>query len=192
MRLLPAARHRRMPWKNGGGETTEIASSPESAGLDAFDWRVSMATVTSDGPFSRFAGIDRTLMVLEGDGLALRVDGRVTARLTPASPPLPFPGDVATQATLLGGPILDLNVMTRRGLFAHRVTPLRLEDRVELGVDGTAVLLVCLTGMAQIETADGPVPLGAFDAVLAEAVAARWCLVAEQPATLVLIEIRAS
>ncbi|MDP1908248.1 MAG: HutD family protein, partial [Hyphomicrobium sp.] len=43
MRILRAKDYRRMPWKNGGGETTEIAISPEGAALDSFDWRVSMA-----------------------------------------------------------------------------------------------------------------------------------------------------
>ncbi len=38
-----------MPWKNGGGVTTEICVSPPSG---AFDWRVSIATVNADGPFS--------------------------------------------------------------------------------------------------------------------------------------------
>jgi len=61
MKILRSADHKRMPWKNGGGETVEIAISPQGAGLADFDWRVSMATVASDGPFSVFPGIDRTL-----------------------------------------------------------------------------------------------------------------------------------
>ena len=72
MRILRAESYRRMPWKNGGGETTEIAVSPEGAGLDDFDWRVSMARVESSGPFSLFAGIDRTLAILEGEGHCAR------------------------------------------------------------------------------------------------------------------------
>jgi uncharacterized protein len=53
-------------WKNGGGKTTEIAVWPPGASLDAFDWRISMATVEQDGPFSEFPGIDRTLALLKG------------------------------------------------------------------------------------------------------------------------------
>ncbi|TIN81446.1 MAG: HutD family protein, partial [Mesorhizobium sp.] len=71
MRILRAAEYRSMPWKNGGGVTTEIAVSPSGAGLDDFDWRVSMARVELSGPFSQFAGIDRTLAVLEGEGIVL-------------------------------------------------------------------------------------------------------------------------
>ena len=61
MRILRAPDYRVMPWKNGGGTTTEVAVSPEGAGLDHFDWRISMARVEQDGPFSTFPGIDRTL-----------------------------------------------------------------------------------------------------------------------------------
>ena len=56
----------RVPWKNGGGTTCEIAASPAGAGMEAFDWRLSMADVAADGPFSNFSDIDRTLVLIEG------------------------------------------------------------------------------------------------------------------------------
>lgn len=115
MRVIRSTDCRTMPWKNGGGETTEIAIAPEGAPLDAFDWRVSTARVASDGPFSIFPGIDRSLTVLEGAGIALDLQGRATATLTPESPPYAFPGDLLLNARLVDGPIVDLNVMTRRG-----------------------------------------------------------------------------
>ena len=77
---------RRMPWMNGGGETIEIAVSPEGAGLASFDWRVSMARVTQPGPFSSFTGVDRTLAILDGAGLTVAVAGRHPVELTAASP----------------------------------------------------------------------------------------------------------
>lgn len=55
MKLLLPETMRRMPWKNGGGITTEIAIAPPGATLDAFDWRISTARVEAAGPFSRFA-----------------------------------------------------------------------------------------------------------------------------------------
>ena len=119
MRLLRNTDHRRMPWKNGGGETIEVTVHPPDAGLADFGWRVSMATVASDGPFSIFPGIDRTLAVLSGDGMALSIEGLGERRLTPASAPLAFPADAPTTARLSGGPVTDLNVMTRRGRFVH-------------------------------------------------------------------------
>ncbi len=191
MRLLPAAGHRRMPWKNGGGETVEIALSPPGAALDAFGWRVSMATVASDGPFSRFPDVDRTLTVLEGRGLSLVVDGRPPAELTPASPPFGFPGDAATGATLLDGPIVDLNVMTRRGRFRHAVEPLRLDGERVLAVGGHAVLLLCTAGAVDVTVGAGVTRLGPLDGLLAEAPGeGRWRLRAEGPARLFVIRVR--
>src|SRR3954470_15521560 len=90
MRILRAADHKVMPWKNGLGATTEIAISPERDGLGDFAWRVSMAQVANDGPFSSFPGIDRTLLVLAGCGMMLDVDGRPTVTLTRDSPPHAF------------------------------------------------------------------------------------------------------
>ncbi len=119
MRLLRAESYRRMTWKNGGGETAEIAVFPEIAGLDDFGWRVSMARVEAGGPFSLFPGVDRTLSVLEGAGVRLHIEGRASATLTGASAPYSFAADAATHAELLGGPITDLNVMTRRTGYTH-------------------------------------------------------------------------
>src|SRR5262249_9067970 len=132
MRMLRASGHRRMRWKNGLGETVEIAVSPDHASLDDFDWRVSMAHVGSDGPFSLFAGIDRTLCVLEGGGIALALAERPEVELTTASDPFAFPGDVAIASKLIGGPIIDLNVMTRRGSFRHMVRRIAIEGTARL------------------------------------------------------------
>lgn len=109
----------RVPWKNGGGTTAEVAAFPEGSTFDTFGWRISMADVASDGPFSRFQGIDRTLIVVEGDGIELDVEG-IVYPLDRTSPKLSFAGDDITTGQLLAGPIRDLNVMTRRGQFRHR------------------------------------------------------------------------
>jgi environmental stress-induced protein Ves len=109
----------RVPWKNGHGTTAEVAAFPEGSSFDTFGWRISMADVASDGPFSVFPGIDRTLIVVEGDGIELDVEG-VTYALDKASPKLSFSGDDSTTGRLLSRPIRDLNVMTRRSQFRHR------------------------------------------------------------------------
>ncbi len=109
----------RVPWKNGGGTTAEVVAFPQGSGFDTFGWRISMADVASDGPFSIFPGIDRTLIVVEGDGIELDVEG-IAYRLDETTPKLSFSGDDITNGRLLSGPIRDLNVMTRRGQFRHR------------------------------------------------------------------------
>ncbi|RWM16854.1 MAG: HutD family protein [Mesorhizobium sp.] len=165
MRILRAADYRVMPWKNGGGTTTEIAVSPDGAGLDDFDWRVSMARVETSGPFSSFTGIDRTLSVLEGEGVVLDIAGRPPERLTADSAPLAFAGDVPTSAALIGGPITDLNVMTRRGRMAHVVErrPLSGESRISPRAD-TTLVLASNAGFTLL-TDDGP-SLGPLDTLI--------------------------
>ncbi len=74
--ILTVSSYRRMPWKNGGGETVEIAIAPEGAALSEFDWRISVATVATNGPFSIFPGFDKTLSILDGEGMSLEMDGK--------------------------------------------------------------------------------------------------------------------
>jgi environmental stress-induced protein Ves len=102
------------PWKNGGGSTREIVCRPPGAGMDAFEWRVSVATIAESGPFSVFAGVDRVILLLDGDGVHLRSAGGIDHRLDQALQPFAFSGDEALDCTLLGGPSQDFNVMTRR------------------------------------------------------------------------------
>lgn len=147
MRILRAADHRVMPWKNGGGSTTEVAISPAGAGLDTFDWRVSMAGVSEDGPFSCFPGIDRTLALLDGAGLVLEVEGRPSVTLAHQGEAASFPGDAATGARLVGGPILDLNIMTRRGRFTHLLTYHSPGSLTELAAQGDVTLLLARGAM---------------------------------------------
>jgi environmental stress-induced protein Ves len=166
VRLIRPADQRRMPWKNGGGETIEIAVMPEGAGLEDFDWRVSMARVTRAGPFSSFPGVDRTLAVLDGAGLRLAIAGRHPAELTAASPPCSFPADLPTTATLADGPVLDLNVMTRRGAVEHALDRLAVTAPRELRLDCGTALLLCRSGRLEVELADGTTSLGPDDALL--------------------------
>jgi len=165
MRILRAADYRVMPWKNGGGTTTEIAVSPDGAGLDEFDWRVSMARVEGSGPFSSFAGIDRTLSVLEGEGIVLDVAGRPAVRLTPVSAPFAFPADLPTSAALIGGPITDLNVMTRRGRTLHSVERVAISQPVDVATGIGSTLILCHKGEAIFREA-GSIRLGPLDTML--------------------------
>ncbi len=169
-RVLKASSYRRMPWKNGGGETVEIAVSPPDAALSDFDWRISMATVATDGPFSIFAGIDRTLSILEGDGMALAIDGAEPRVLTTASEPLSFPADVAVSATLPGGPITDLNVMTRRARLRHRVERMKVDGPSSVEIAGTWLVL-CQQGTLSLQWAGESIVLDAGDAFLVEGAA---------------------
>jgi environmental stress-induced protein Ves len=102
------------PWKNGGGTTREIVCWPPGTGLDAFDWRASIATIAAPGPFSVFAGVRRTIMLLDGDGVRLRSAG-FDHRLDVPHEPFAFDGDAAVDCDPLGATSTDFNVMARRG-----------------------------------------------------------------------------
>ncbi|MFF7458795.1 HutD family protein [Kitasatospora sp. NPDC008115] len=160
VRFLRAAERPATAWRNGGGVTREVTGFPEGAGLDDFRWRVSLADVAAAGPFSAFPGVERVITLIEGPGMALTVDGTEHVVDTPFRP-FAFPGDAATDCRLLGGPLVDFNVMTRRG---HATADLLLAEQpgpVPVPVDAT-VLLVCLSGTA---TLDGTL-LTRYDAAL--------------------------
>ena len=123
---LSPADYRRMPWKNGAGRTTEIASHPPRASLDAFDWRISIADVARDGPFSHFAGIDRTIVVIAGAGMRLQGDGHAVLLGAPYEP-YAFSGDDTIDCTLLDGAVRDFNLMVRRNRGRGGITVVRGE-----------------------------------------------------------------
>lgn len=166
MKILRSAAFRRMAWKNGGGTTTEIAIAPESATLDDFAWRVSMAHVGASGPFSIFADVDRTLAVLDGAGLVLRSEGRAPVRLDTGSMPYAFPADLAIDATLIDGAIDDLNVMTRRGRCRHVLSRLRLSAPAVLARRGETTIVLTRRHGAIVHAGVQSAQLAPGDAVL--------------------------
>jgi uncharacterized protein len=115
-RILRSVDYVARPWKNGGGTTRDIAVSPSGASLDTFDWRLSLAQVDRDGPFSRFDNVDRTLVLLSGAMTLHEHDRRIDLV---RNEPFAFEGERAIEATVGGGSTLDFNVMTRRGRASH-------------------------------------------------------------------------
>lgn len=115
--ILHADSYRVVPWKNGGGVTCEIAASDPAEPL----WRLSIATIERDGPFSDFRGYDRTIVPIEGKGIELRVDEGIAVHLNRPFHPFAFRGEWRTTCKLIDGPVRDFNVMTRRDAFAHAV-----------------------------------------------------------------------
>lgn len=109
---LPVSR-----WRNGGGETREIASYPPDEAQ--FAWRASIATISADGPFSPFPGIDRVITLLHGDSVLLESE-QAQQRLTPLQP-WAFPGEWAIEAKISGS-CQDFNIMTRRDSWRSAVS----------------------------------------------------------------------
>jgi environmental stress-induced protein Ves len=144
--LLPAAARAAVPWKNGGGVTREVAVHPRGSGFQTLDWRVSIAQVRSAGPFSLLPGLDRRLAVLEGT-LSLVIAQAPEVRLSPDTPALHFPGEVSVQAQPVDGPVMDLNIMTRRGLFSSALTLHRAQHPTPLASGAATLVVVALTDL---------------------------------------------
>jgi len=148
-----------MPWKNGGGSTTELAIFPAGAHLDNFIWRLSTAQVNTDGAFSHFSQIDRTLAILSGAGLILHTDdgGRAPAasvQLLQITPPFSFSGELPINAELIGEPVLDLNMMTRRDVCTHYMQRLTAGDHFVAAGDAQQLLLYCAKGRATLKSSE--------------------------------------
>lgn len=107
MKYLSAADYSVMPWKNGRGTTIEIARDVPDEG---FGWRLSIADISQDAPFSTFPGLSRIISVLEGAGMTLTVDGTLSNHLRRYDA-FAFSGDAKTSCALLDGPITDFNVI---------------------------------------------------------------------------------
>ncbi len=152
MRLLRASEYRRMPWKNGGGETREVLVSPAGAPLNEIDWRISLATIASDGPFSIFEGIDRTLSVIQGAGIRIVVDDAPPRLLLDHSEPFTFAGESTTSATLVDGTIVDLNVMTRRDSCRHSVRRLSVSGHLRIEMRASTTILFCQRGEVRLSS----------------------------------------
>ena len=134
----------RLPWKNGNGWTEEIAVFPPGATMENFDWRVSIAGTDKSSAFSLFPGIDRSLALLQGS-LSLAVGKSPIVELRPDSRPVSFWGDDQTFATLHESPIVDLNVMTRRGRFIHTIERTKLEPQSRLPLGSGVTVVVSTT-----------------------------------------------
>ncbi len=165
------------PWKNGGGVTREIAcrfppaeqaqhetSSEDGAGREGhdhdhtqasslFDWRISIAHIASDSPFSAFDGVDRVITLLDGSGVCLQsADGSIDHRLDHLLAPFAFPGEAPIQATLLAGDCHAFNVMTRRDRCQTNVMILRESGEVRATPDG---LLMATDGEWRVRSSGG-------------------------------------
>ena len=191
MQILKASDGVQTPWRNGGGVTREVAAWPPGTGAADFDWRISIATVSRGGPFSAFPGVDRELAVLEGV-LRLSIHGRDAVSVGPQSPSVHFPGDVPTSGEPQDGPVMDLNVMTRRGKFSSRMTRLAIEGRCAVadrtgGLAGGGAFIVALAPITLSQHGNES-PLAKYDIAWITASDVDVTLVA-QAAGCVLVEI---
>jgi uncharacterized protein len=151
-RILRSSDYQRMPWKNGGGTTTEIWKETSLSG--ELLWRLSIADIASDGPFSEFPGIDRWIMVISGKGMELAIEGLGARRLDRPFEPLFFPGDAKTGCRLIDGPIRDFNFMISRSFGKGTLRVLRLSAGMAASLGENTAAIHVLAGNVEIETND--------------------------------------
>ena len=127
MRIQRFDEHRAMPWANGLGVSYEVASDRDTDG--EWTWRIAIAPVIEDGPFSSLSGVDRELVVIEGNGMVLDAD----AELVECRPGrvVQFSGDSTTFARLVDGPVVDLGLMMVRGSVTGSMIAVSADDVIE-------------------------------------------------------------
>lgn len=185
--LIPFAGLSPVPWKNGGGSTIEIAVGPQDAGFDNFDWRVSLATISEDGAFSQFPGVDRTLALVDGHGMTLQIDGE-PALISDAEPVIAFDGSSEVQAKLNRGPTLDFNVMSRSERCWHQFGRRRLSgDSTFVARADVTVLFLAEGDSLQLASDNERVGLVRYDAVVLDQ-GTVWSLEAGQ-ATIYIVDV---
>lgn len=139
MRLQRADEHRRMRWTNGRGFTDEVIAVPDRG---AWDWRLSIAEVNEDGPFSSLPGVERALVVADGPGMTLFVGG--SAVVLRRYEGTRFAGDDDARAALTRGPVRDLNLMVRRssGFGAPELDVVRLDTGVTCELSDCVAVII--------------------------------------------------
>jgi environmental stress-induced protein Ves len=169
---LKPADARRVPWKNGGGTTLEFAVEPPGATFETgFVWRLSTAEVAVPSPFSSFPGLQRTLLLLAGEGLRVDFGDRGVVDLQEPLVPLVFSGAWPATATLLGGPCTDLNLMVDPSRCSAQLRILQLQRPCVLNPQAPTTLIFVAKGTVYFPEGDlhlgprhtlrveGPVPL---------------------------------
>jgi environmental stress-induced protein Ves len=154
MRIVRQSQFKSSPWKNGGGITHEAMRSPPRG--DAFRWRVSVAHIDTSGPFSDFAGYARTMVLLRGAGVALKLSDGTRRIMRAAGDAAQFDGALGVECELLNGPCVDLNLMTSNAMGPVRARVERLHGPLAYALGtGESMLVFPVDGAVEIRADDG-------------------------------------
>lgn len=187
-RVLPASGYSRMRWKNGAGWTSEILRVPDR---DEWLWRLSIAEIETDGPFSAFPGVERELVLLSGNGLRLRFEDGAAHALLPPHQKLRFAGERAASCELVDGPTRDFNLMWKRDAIDAQLWHRPLVGTMVVFVDvGEAWAVHVLAGQARFADDSGLGDLGAGDTAILEGGGARRRFVLDGGGEVLLMRLR--
>lgn len=188
LRGIAAQEYRRARWRNGLGWTREILQWPESGD---WDWRASVAEIDADVAFSTFPGVERSLVLLQGEGLRLHVEDHSVATVEPPHGRYDFPGERAVRAALHAGPVHVFNLMWRRARIQAELwrRPL-VGSMVLFAAPDEQWLVHVLAGHAAIGDDAGVLHLSAADSALIAPRAARRRSMIEGGGDLLLARLR--
>lgn len=154
-------------WKNGQGRSWSIGHSRGSNGHD-HDWSVSIALVEGECEFSSYPGIDRTLGIIEGDGMRIRLGDREVL-LTQDSQPFSFDGEANVFGDILHGRhVMDFNVLTLRSTCSHSSKRIRLVDEFIPASDADVLIAHVHSAAAVIRVEGLNEELGQGDTLIVE------------------------
>lgn len=168
MTPLPFAGYRRVAWRNGGGQAMEIAQQTAPAGsADDFAWRVALAEIDRDGPFSAYGkGIERIITLLDGAGFDLDIADSPAVNVHERHMPARFHGDRPTMCRLRNGRCIVFNVMHDAGHSAQLniITPVAGQPLI-FSPPGRTTMLFCLLGSFEIKFDDKAHSLKPWDSL---------------------------
>jgi len=142
---LPRDGYISMPWRNGAGVTHEIMRVPAQG--EPFSWRLSLATVASNGPFSAYPGYQRAVALVDGAGFRLDIKNARAQELRARGANGLFAGAAETDCALVNGPCRDLSLMVREPGEIAAVTHLHIRDDVTVTAPpGMLQMLFVLNG----------------------------------------------
>jgi uncharacterized protein len=150
MQIIRQAAFVARPWKNGGGITHEALRVPATG--NTFRWRVSVARIEKSGPFSDFAAYNRTMVLLQGNGVVLRFADRVEHSLRHVGDVAKFDGGLAAHCELANGPCVDLNLIVAKSLHGAQGWVQRMNEASALPVVcGCSTLIFPIDGRLALE-----------------------------------------
>ena len=187
-RVIPANEYRRERWRNNAGWTRQIVAEPEG---DEWAWRMSIAEIEQDAPFSRFEGVDREIVLLSGNGVRLHFDDGAMHALEPPHGRWRFAGEAGVSGELIDGPTQDFNLMWRRDAITAQLWHRPLVGPMVIFADsGTTWAVHLVAGQARFADDSGLPPLEAGDTALLRAGDARLRHVLDGGGEVLLVQLR--
>jgi uncharacterized protein len=136
-------------WRNGMGVSWDIAADSDGFAAGEFDWRLAIARIDADVPFSLYEGVDRVFTMMEGNGLDLEFEDSRMLPVCHANVPHFFSCDVPAFCHLHDGVCFALNLFVKRGKWTVAVDI--LSSNAEIFHSGSIILF----GLDGAASADG-------------------------------------